>query len=231
MRELLETRRRSVRRLWLARRADPGSLDQLAVLARDQGAAVEWITPDDLESKARTEVPQGVVAEADPLDPVDLDELLGASDAFLVALESVSDPRNLGAILRSAEGAGATGIVLARHRAAAITPAAAKAASGAIEHLRFALVAGVPGALERASRSSVWTVGLDGGGESDLFDLPIADQPLMLTLGAEGQGLSRLARGRCDVVARIPMRGNIDSLNVSAAATVACFEIARRRIA
>jgi len=231
VRELLTANRRPVRRVWLARTSDPRPLEELAELARTNGADVEWTTPDDLRALARTEVPQGVVADAEPLRAEELDDLLGEPSTFLVALDGVGDPRNLGAILRSAEGAGATGVVLPRHRAAAVTPAAAKASAGAIEHLRFVLVSGVAGALDRASRSSVWTIGLDGTGESDLFDLPVADQPLMLVFGAEGRGLSPLARERCDVVARIPMRGRIESLNVSAAATIACFEIARRRVA
>jgi len=230
VRELLTAARRPIHRIWLARTSEARPLEELAQLGYARGAAVEWTTPGDLMARARTEVPQGVLADAEPLHPVDLDVLVGERDAFLVALDGVTDPRNLGAILRSADGAGVTGIVLARHRASAITPAASKAATGAIEHLRFALVSAIPGALERAARSSMWTVGLDEGGDADLFELPVADQPLMLVLGAEGRGLSRLARARCDVVARIPMRGSIQSLNVSAAATVACFEIARRRV-
>ena len=92
-----------------------------------------------------------------------------------------------------------------------------------------AFVSGVPGALERAKRAGVWCVGLDADGDQSLFDLSVADAPLVLVLGAEGRGLSRLARARCDVIASIPMRGHLESLNVSAAAAIACTEIARRR--
>ena len=110
-----------------------------------------------------------------------------------------------------------------------LTPAVAKAAAGALEYLPVAFVSGVPGALDRARRAGVWCAGLDADGEQSLYELSVADAPLVLVLGAEGSGLSRLARARCDVVASIPMHGHIASLNVSAAAAVACTEIARRR--
>lgn len=228
--ELLTAGRRRVRRIALAVRDDRRVLEELAALASEVGASVEWLLPEDLASRARTDAPQGVVAEADALVADDLEDLLADRSAFLVALDGVTDPHNLGAVLRSAEAAGATGVVIPRHRSAPITPTAVKAASGAVEHLRYALVGGIPAALERAARAQVWTVGLDGDGPIDLFELPLADEPLVLVLGAEGRGLGRLTRDRCDVVARIPMHGWTTSLNVSAAAAVACFEIARRRV-
>jgi 23S rRNA (guanosine2251-2'-O)-methyltransferase len=159
----------------------------------------------------------------------DLDELLADPRAFLVALDGVTDPQNLGAVMRSAETAGATGMILPTHRAVGLTPAVAKAAAGALEYLPVAFVSGVPGALDRARRAGVWCAGLDAGGEQSLYGLSVADAALVLVLGAEGRGLSRLARARCDVVASIPMHGHLGSLNVSAAAAVACTEIARRR--
>ncbi len=164
-----------------------------------------------------------------PLPSVDVDVLLDGSDAFLVALDGVTDPRNLGAVLRCAETAGATGVVLPRHRSARVTPAVTKAAAGAIEYLPIASVAGIPAMLDRASRKGVWSVGLDEGGSQSLFDLNLTDQPIVLVLGAEGRGLARLTRDRCDVLAHIPMRGRVASLNVAAAAALACHEVARRR--
>ena len=104
-----------------------------------------------------------------------------------------------------------------------------KAAAGAVEHLPIAAVSGVAAALEQASRAGVWSVGLDADGDTTIADLGIADRPLVLVLGAEGTGLARLVRARCDVLARIPMVGPIESLNVSSAAAVACFEVARHR--
>jgi 23S rRNA (guanosine2251-2'-O)-methyltransferase len=223
--ELLRARRRRVRAVWLS----GDELGDIEAQARAAGVRVQRVPRDQLDGRARTDAPQGVIATADPVREADLDALLADTRAFLVALDGVTDPGNLGAVMRTAEAAGATGIVVPRHRAARITPAVTKAAAGAIEHLPIASVSGIPSALERARRADVWTVGLDGDGDTELFDLAVAEQPLALVLGAEGRGLSRLARARCDVVASIPMHGAIESLNVAAAAALACYEIARRR--
>jgi 23S rRNA (guanosine2251-2'-O)-methyltransferase len=142
----------------------------------------------------------------------------------------VTDPQNLGAVMRTAASAGATGVVLPRHRAVHVTPTVAKAAAGAIEHLPIAVVPGLPTALARARDLGVWSVGLDARADRSIFDVDVVTDPVLLVLGAEGAGLGRLTRQRCDVVAAIPLQGPLDSLNVSAAAAVACFEVARRRL-
>ncbi len=228
--ELLTARTRRVRRLIVSTERDRSPLlDEILDLADDAGVSVERVDAERVRDEARVEAPQGVVALADPIGPARLDDLLAHPSAFLVALDGVTDPRNLGAVLRSAETAGATGAIVPRHRSALLSPAAVKAAAGAIEHIPIALVGGVPAALEQAARADVWTIGLDAAGDTAVFDVDLADRPLALVFGAEGAGLARLTRDRCDVVARIPMHGQLESLNVSAAAAVACFEIARRR--
>ena len=150
---------------------------------------------------------------------------------LLLVVDGVTDPGNLGAILRTAECAGVTGVVLPRHRAARITATVTKRAAGAVEHLRFAPVSGIPTALATLAGLGVWSVGLDVTADHTIWDLDIADAPLALVLGAEGRGLSRLVRQRCDVTARIPVIGRLDALNVSAATAVALFEVLRRRTA
>ena len=226
--ELLRAGRRQVRTVAMSSSArDDPSLDEIRDLA---GGALKLVSPERIDALARSDVPQGVIATAAPLRPADLDELLRAPAAFVVALDGVSDPRNLGAVARAAETAGATGLVLPRHRSARITPVVAKVAAGAIEHLPIALVGGIPTALDRARRAGCWTIGLDASADDrSLFDLELADQSLVLVLGSEGRGLARLTSARCDVLVSIPMRGAIASLNVAAAAALACHEIARRR--
>jgi len=227
VRELLSAGRRRVQAVWVSSAAAPSAiLDEIVTLA---GSALREVLPERLAVLARTEAHQGVVASADPLRAAELAALVGASSAFLVAVDGVTDPRNLGAVMRVAETAGASGLLLPRHRSARITPAVAKSAAGAIEHLPIASVSGIPAALEQAARSGVWAVGLDGEGDCALHDLELADQPLVLVLGAEGQGLGRLTRQRCDVLVRIPMYGRIESLNVAAAAAIACHAVATRR--
>jgi 23S rRNA (guanosine2251-2'-O)-methyltransferase len=225
--ELLRAGKRPVRTVYVAGgMTDDPTIDEIKERAENK---LRVVTPDRLEKVARTDTHQGVVALAAPLRAVELDDLCKRDDAFLVAVDGVTDPRNLGAIIRSAETAGATGIVVPRHRAARITAAVTKAAAGAIEYVPLALVGGVPNALERAQRAGCWTVGLDERGETALSDLDLADQKIVIVLGAEGRGLARLTRARCDVLVRIPMHGKVASLNVAAAATLACHEVARRR--
>ena len=226
--ELLRAGRRPVRSVSVSSsvRDDP-VIDEIRTRA---GGALHVVSAERIDALASSDAPQGVVANAAPLRVTDLDELFTAPSAFVVALDGVNDPRNLGAVARAAETAGATGLVLPRHRSARVTPVVAKAAAGAIEYLPIAL-SGIPTALERAGRAGCWTIGLDEDGDRSLFDLDLADQPLVLVLGSEGTGLARLTRARCDVLASIPMRGAIASLNVAGAAALACHEIARRRAA
>jgi 23S rRNA (guanosine2251-2'-O)-methyltransferase len=232
VRELLLAGRRRVREVVVAADDDAnGILADIATLAAEQRVPLRRVGAGKLAAMARSESPQGVIASAAPLDEVDLDELATRSAGtvpFLVALDGVTDPGNLGAVLRTAECAGVTGIVLPRHRAAHITPTVAKAAAGAVEHLPVALVSGLPSALSRLSELGVWSVGLDMSGEP-IDRLTLADEPVVLVLGAEGRGLSRLVRRRCDVISAIPLHGRLASLNVAAAAAIACWEIARRR--
>ncbi len=229
VRELLRARTRRVSEVWIVPAREASVIDEIRDLAGDAGARIRSVTGDELDAKARTDAPQGVLALAAPIKNHDVDDLLEQPDAFLLALDGVTDPRNLGAVLRVAETAGVTGVVLPRHRSAGLTPAAVKAAAGAVEHLTLATASGVPALLERAARVGVWSVGLDAGGTADVFDLAVADRPLIVVLGAEGRGLARLTRDRCDLVASIPMRGAIESLNVATAAAVACHAIARQR--
>lgn len=247
VRELLAAGKRTVRDVWLAEGLDPSpQLDEIEALAAKRRVRVETVSRARLDAAARTEAPQGVLARARPISPVDLDELAAPRHAgpgqrgsrqrgsrgwapFLVVVAGVTDPRNLGALLRSAECAGVTGVVLARHRAAHLSPTVAKVAAGAIEHLDFALVGGIPNALERLSSLGVWTLGLASESSRSLYDVAIGGEPLALVVGGEERGLPPLVRRRCDEVVGIPQHGALESLNVGVAAAVACFEVARRR--
>ena len=237
VRELLLAGKRRVREVMVAEDQDNNdTLQDIVDLALDMKIPVREVTRTKLFSVARTESPQGVLARADELDDYDLLDLAkgkgaNGSPPFLLAMDGVTDPGNLGALLRSAECAGVTGIVLPKHRAVHITPTVTKSAAGAVEYLPMALVGGLPNALSELRAAGVWVVGLDMGGDTDLFNLTVADEPVCLVMGAEGKGLSRLVRERCDAVASIPLMGDLASLNVSAAGALACYEVTRRRLA
>jgi 23S rRNA (guanosine2251-2'-O)-methyltransferase len=246
VRELLLAGTRKVREVWMeSDGGDASILQDIRDLAESNRVPLNVVGRGRFAAQARSEAPQGVLALAAPLPEADLDDLVagrprahdaaarGGDDAaaspFLVALDGLTDPGNLGAILRSAECAGVTGVVLPRHRAVHVTPAATKAAAGAVEYLPIAVVGGLPAALARMRDAGVHVVGLDGRAVTSIDNLAGADGPVCVVLGAEGRGLSRLVRERCDELVAIPMHGRLGSLNVSAAAALACFEIARRR--
>jgi 23S rRNA (guanosine2251-2'-O)-methyltransferase len=247
VRELLLAGTRKVREVWMeSDGGDASILRDIRELAESNRVPLNIVGRGRFAAQARSEAPQGVLALAAPLPEADLDDLVagrpgahgeaprgGVDNAavtpFLVALDGVTDPGNLGAILRSAECAGVTGVVLPRHRAVHVTPAATKAAAGAVEHLPIAVVGGLPAALARLRDAGVHVVGLDGGAVTSIYELAGVDGPVCVVVGAEGKGLSRLVRERCDALVAIPLHGRLGSLNVSAAAALACFEIARRR--
>ena len=209
-----------------------GALAQIVELAAELRVPVREVAKGKFESMTVTEAPQGVMARAAPLREHDLDELAvssGGRPPFLLVLDGVTDPGNVGAALRTAECAGVTGAVLGRHRSAHITPAATKAAAGAIEHVPIAVVPGIPNALARLAELGVWTVGLDVAAPTSVYEISVAAEAVALVVGSEGRGLSRLARQRCDVVAAIPLSGSLSSLNAAAAVAIGCFEVARHR--
>ena len=234
VRELLRAGRRRVHHIAIAGgRDESGSLGEILDLARAADVPLRRVDRTQLASLALTDAPQGVVARADPLSESPLARLaetrVDAARPFLVVLDGVTDPHNLGAVMRSALSAGATGLVIGRHRSASFSPAALKAAAGAAEYLPVAVVPGVPAALAALTAAGVWTVAVDARAPTPLWGLGIASEALALVLGAEGRGLGRLVRQRCELAVQIPLRGPIESLNVSAAATLACFEVARMR--
>ena len=233
VRELLIASRRTVREILVADDSERNPIiAEIVDLARSQRVVVRNVDRQQIDEQARSEAPQGVIAFAEPLEEVLLDEVLaGTSDKlFLVAIDGVTDPGNLGAILRSCEGAGVDAVILPRHRAVHITPSAAKAAAGAVEYLTMCVVPGLPTAIQQLRDNNVWVIGFDDQAEKPIFGLgDLAREHVCIVLGAEGPGLSRLVRERCDLLLSIPMRGALSSLNVSAAAALATYEVVRAR--
>lgn len=233
VRELLLAGRRKVREVVISAEVQRGDIiDDIYDLAHELRVVVTEVSRGKLDAQSRTDAPQGVIAYAAELPDVALDDLLRPVDGrppFLLALDGVTDPGNLGALLRIGECAGVTGVILPKHRAVHITPTVTKSAVGAIEYLPMALVGGLPAAMRDLTNANITVVGLDAGGSTDIHNLPDLPHGVCLVLGAEGKGLSRLVSERADIVASIPQYGRLDSLNVSAAGAVAAFEVARRR--
>jgi 23S rRNA (guanosine2251-2'-O)-methyltransferase len=219
-----------VRKLRVGPRSDRRVEDAMA-LARKAGVPIERTDAAALDRAARGGVHQGLAAEVDAPREYGIDELVaGASPdvPLLVVLDSVEDPHNVGAILRSVDAAGAHGVVRQARHAAALDGIVAKASAGAVTTVRIATVVNIARALDELKEAGVWTVGLSGDSPEryDEIDLTV---PTAIVLGAEGSGMRRLVRERCDRLAAIPMQGRVESLNVSVAAGVMLFEAVRQR--
>jgi 23S rRNA (guanosine2251-2'-O)-methyltransferase len=210
--------------------ADPDRLASVVQLAEEQGIPVRRANPDELARVARGGLHQGVVADVSDHATVSVEDLVaGASGPpLIVVLDQIEDPHNVGAILRTVDAAGAHGIVRQSRHAARLDGAAAKVSAGAVSHVKVAEVVNIARALERLKAAGVWTVGFAGDAERryDEIDFTV---PTAIVVGAEGGGLRRLVRERCDWLVSIPMSGHVQSLNVSVAAGIALFEAVRQR--
>jgi 23S rRNA (guanosine2251-2'-O)-methyltransferase len=193
-----------------------------------------WEAPDtpaeELERLAGSPEHQGIVAEVDPFPYADPALLLAAEDALVVALDQIQDPHNLGAICRSAEVAGAAGVVICERRAAQVTPAVCKASAGAVEHLAVARVRNLADWLGQAKEGGAWIYGARGDAETSYTEADFSGRAVIV-LGGEGKGLRPRVSASCDALVAIPQRGQVASLNVSAAAAVLLFEALRQRAA
>lgn len=234
--EALRARAGSIDHIAVARerhgRADP-RLARVVELARAAGVRVAQEPKEQLARHVKTEMHQGVVAFLRERRLLELEDLLGAppdcsGQRFYLALDGVEDPHNLGALLRSADGAGVTGVILPERRTAPISAVVAKSSAGASEHVRIARVTNLTRALEQMKKENIWIVGLDERGTPDYFDFDLR-QDCCLVLGREGAGLHDLVKRTCDYLLRIPMAGSVASLNVSVAGAVVMYEAMRQR--
>ena len=222
------------------REALRGRRQVLAVHATERAIAAEsWLRDEPalrlrveperaLTALAETSDHQGVVARVEPYPYADADELARRPDPLLVCLDQVTDPRNLGAVVRSAEGAGATGIVLPAHRSARVTPVVARASAGAVEHLPVAVVPNLARFLAAMKSPELWIYAADSTAATPMWEADLTGG-LVLVFGAEGKGLRPLVRRTCDGAVSIPLVGQVESLNVSVAAAVLLYEARRQR--
>ena|SRR5690606_29933767 len=224
---------RPVERLLVAEGAGGASLAEIVRLAAERGIAVQYADRRRLDRLAEGQVHQGVVAIAAPKAYVPLEEILARAQAqgeppLLLLLDEVQDPHNLGSLLRSADGAGAHGVVIPKRRSAGLTMTVARTSAGAVEYVPVAQVPNLVQAIRTLKERGLWVVGADMAGERDLWDADLTG-PLAVVIGGEDKGLGRLVRESCDFLIRIPMRGRVNSLNAGVAGAVILFEIARQR--
>jgi 23S rRNA (guanosine2251-2'-O)-methyltransferase len=228
--EALRSGTRRFDHVCLARERNDQRLAKLAEACRDAGVRVRFEPREQLTRLAKNGAHQGVVAIVRERQFLDLDDLLDQdrSDLLLLALDGIEDPQNLGALLRTADGAGVDGVVVTERRSAPLSPIAVKASAGAAEHVKIARVVNLVRALEELKQKNLWCIGLDERGSSDYDDFDYSGG-CVLVLGREGAGLHDLVKRTCDHLLKIPLAGRVPSLNVSAAGAVVLFEAARQR--
>jgi len=220
-----------VRRLKVSARNDR-RMDEIVALAAKRGVPIDRVDPLALDRAAKGGVHQGVVAEIDAAPDLSIEDLVGAAGearpALIVVLDGIEDPHNVGAILRTCDAAGVGGVVRQARHSAALDGVVGKSSAGALAHVRIATVVNIARAIEELKEAQVWTIGLAGDAQTLYSDVDWT-LPSAIVLGAEGTGLRRLVRERCDRLVRLPMLGAVDSLNVSVAAGVVLYEAVRQR--
>lgn len=229
--EALKARGRAFEYVAVAQDRHDQKLQRIIEDCRTSGIPVRFLQRRDLERMAQTPAHQGVVAVTAEKKYTDVDDLLAnkrSAQTFLIVLDGVEDPHNLGAIIRTADAAGCDGIVIPERRAVGVTGTVAKASAGASEHLPVAKVTNIARTVEELKERNVWTVGLDERGEKN-YDQIDFNMDCALVLGAEGKGLHDLVKRKCDFLVSIPMLGSVPSLNVSVAAGIVMYELVRQR--
>ena len=223
-----------VDKLFILDGCQDGPVRTIAREARKTDTIINYVSKERLDQLSETHAHQGVIAQVAAYDYSTVDEILARAEEkgeapFLIILDNVEDPHNLGAIIRTANLAGAHGVIIPKRRAVGLTSTVAKTSAGAINYTPVAKVTNIVRTIEELKEKGIWFVCADMGGES-MYDLDLTG-PMGLVIGNEGEGVSRLVREACDFTASIPMKGDIDSLNASVAAGVLAYEIVRQRLA
>ncbi len=224
---------RTINKILIAKGAQVGSIRQISAIAKEKGVVLQEVDRSLLDKMSETGHHQGVIAFVSVRDYVTVDDILDIAEQrgeppFIVILDGITDPHNLGAIIRSADAAGVHGIIIPKRRAIGLTPAVAKASAGALEYVAVARVPNIAQTIEYLKNKNVWVVGTDSTGDRAYYECDLKGA-VALVVGSEGEGMGRFVRESCDFVVNIPMKGKISSLNASVAAAIVMFEICRQR--
>ena len=224
----------TIDKIYLAKGETDKTLGHIASRAREKGIVVVVADRRKLDGMSRTHAHQGVIALAAMREYVSVQSLLDAATEkgeapLLVVCDEISDPHNLGAILRTAECAGAHGVIIPKRRSAGLTAIVGKTSAGAVSYMPVARVSNLPATLEELKKKGVWVYGTAAEGTTSLYDADLKG-PAAIVIGSEGSGMGRLVREKCDFLVSIPMKGHISSLNASAAAAILLYEAVRRRM-
>lgn len=223
---------RSVNKLMIANGSTEGSIKEIIAVAKDKGVNIQYWDRSKLDSIARGIRHQGVLAQVAPVQYAELEDILQVAKdrnepPFIVLLDELEDPHNLGAILRTADAAGVHGVLIPKHRSCPLSATVAKTSAGAVEHVPVARVGNLVQTIKKLKQEGLWVAAADMDGK-DYYDTDLTG-PLLLIIGSEGQGVGRLVKEQCDFVVRIPMVGKINSLNASVAGSILMYESMKQR--
>jgi 23S rRNA (guanosine2251-2'-O)-methyltransferase len=223
---------REINKIWIAEGSQKGSILQVLGLAKEAGVMVQYVPKKKIEQMV-AENHQGVVASVAAYEYAEIDDIFDKAakkeeDPFILILDELEDPHNLGSIMRTADAAGAHGIIIPKRRAVGLTSTVAKASTGAIEHIPVARVTNLSRAVDELKDRGVWVAGTDAKGKQDYRQLDCT-LPIGLIIGSEGKGMSRILRDKCDFLVQLPMVGRVTSLNASVAASILMYEVYRNR--
>lgn len=224
---------RPLSKILLAQGLKQSSVKEIMSLARTRQIPYQFVARERLDFLVPGNIHQGIVAQAGAKEYVDWEEIVEkalqkGTDPFLVLLDGLEDPRNLGAILRTAEAVGVDGVIIPKHRSVSLTAAVARSSAGAVEYVPVARVPNLPLIMDRLKEKGYWIVGTDSQAEQKYFEADLKG-PLAVVLGSEGKGLGKLVKEKCDFLVSIPMLGQVNSLNVSVAGALLFYEIIRQR--
>ena len=226
--------KRPINKIYIKMGLQGGSLVKIVAAAQEVAVPVEYVQPEKLDRLAPGMRHQGIVALASPIAFSSLEDVLKRAATrqetpFLLLLDELQDPQNVGALIRSADAAGVHGVLLPRRRSCPMNMVVAKVSAGAVNYVPVVQIGNIVQTLRSLKEQGFWTVGADMDGESLYFDADL-DRPIVLVIGAEGKGLGRLVKENCDLLVRIPMQGGVNSLNASAAGAILLYEVVRQRM-
>ena len=224
---------RSINRILIADTSHGGSMPEIITLSKERHIIVQNVTTEKLDQICGGQRHQGIAAYAAPVDYVELDDILNIAkekneDPFIILLDELEDPHNLGAILRTADAVGAHGILIPKHRSCPLSSVVAKTSAGAVEYVPVARIGNVVQTLDELKAKGLWVAGADMNGEQTYYEANMTG-PLVLVIGNEGFGISRLTKNACDFMVKIPMAGKVNSLNASNAAAILAYEVLKQR--
>ena len=225
---------RGINKLWIASGDREGSVSEIAALAKERGIVVQYVERAKIEAFAGGHRHQGVLAYVAPVPYAELDDILKAAEEkgeapFLVLLDELEDPHNLGALLRTADATGVHGILIPKRRSVSLNATVAKTSAGAVEYVPVARIGNIAQTLKKLKEKGFWGAGADMDGEKAYYEADLTG-PLVLVVGSEGRGMSRLTKEACDFIVSMPMVGRINSLNASVAGSILMYESMRQRL-